>query len=170
VELYFSSARSAVAARGVVLDVIHRYKYHRALWFEPFLADLLLREAAPRLAGDSWDMIVPVPLHPLRQREREFNQADRLARCLAARTGIPAHCRLLKRVRPTGTQTLLTRAERAANMRQAFALRSTLNFNGAKIVLLDDVFTTGATTNACARVLRQAGADTVCVWTLARGI
>ena len=78
-ELHFSSARSAVVARGPVLEIIHRYKYQRALWFEPFLADLLLREAVPALRGQDWDLIVPVPLHPLKQREREFNQAERLA-------------------------------------------------------------------------------------------
>lgn len=169
-ELSFCWARSAVVARGVVLEAIHRYKYHRALCFEPFLADLLIREAGASLAGESWDVIVPVPLHPLRQREREFNQAERLARHLARRTGIPVHAGLLRRVRLTGTQTLLTRVERAANMRQAFALRPSQNLNGQKLVLLDDVFTTGATTNACARVLRQAGAEEVCVWTLARGV
>jgi competence protein ComFC len=170
VELFFRSARSSVAARGVVLETIHRYKYQRALWFEPFLADLLVREAAPALAGERWDLIVPVPLHPLRQREREFNQAERLAGHLAVRTGVPVQSGLLRRIRSTGTQTQLSRVERAANMRQAFALRSSQNLNGQKVVLLDDVFTTGATTNECARVLRQAGAEDVCVWTLARGI
>src|SRR6516164_1616410 len=77
--LYFSSARSAVVAKTVVLDAIHRFKYSHALWFEKFLADLLVREAAPALRKANWDFIVPVPLHPLKLREREFNQAERLA-------------------------------------------------------------------------------------------
>ena len=83
-ELHFSSARSAVVAKTVVLEAIHRFKYQRALWFENFLADLLMREAAPELRGQGWDFIVPVPLHPLKEREREFNQAERLARHLSA--------------------------------------------------------------------------------------
>ena len=70
-ELHFSSARSAVIAKTVVLEAIHRYKYQRALWFENFLADLLIREAAPVLRGQGWDFIVPVPLHPLKFRERD---------------------------------------------------------------------------------------------------
>ena len=74
-ELHFSAARSAVVARGAVREIIHRYKYQRALWFEPFLTGLLLRETVPALRGQNWDLIVPVPLHPLKQREREFNQA-----------------------------------------------------------------------------------------------
>ena len=170
-ELHFSSARSAVAAGGLVLEIIHRYKYQRALWFEPFLADLLIREAAPALRTTSWDWIVPVPLHPAKQREREFNQAERLARRLAAATKIPVNARLLKRVAATLTQTRLTRPERAANVHRAFARRpGRTDLQGARIVLVDDVFTTGATTSACARVLRAAGAAEVCVWTVARGL
>ena len=170
-ELHFSSARSAVAAGGMVLVAIHRYKYQRALWFENFLADLLIREAAPVLSREKWDWIVPVPLHPTKQREREFNQAERLARPLSLTTKIPMNTRLLKRVEPTRTQTLLTRQQRATNVRNAFSLREhRRRFSGERIVLLDDVFTTGATTSACARVLRDAGAGEVCVWTVARGL
>jgi competence protein ComFC len=83
-ELHFSSARSAVVAKTVVLEAIHRFKYLRHLWFENFLADLLIREAGPELRGQKWDFIVPVPLHSLKQREREFNQAEILARHLSA--------------------------------------------------------------------------------------
>jgi len=169
-ELHFSAARSAVAARGAVLEIIHRYKYQRALWFEPFLAGLLLRETVPALRGQDWDLIVPVPLHPLKQREREFNQAERLAVHLSAATQIPLNNNLLRRVVFTSTQTRLTRQERAANMRGAFALRPGARLDGEQVILVDDVFTTGATTSACAQTLLAAGADAVCVWTVARGL
>ena len=104
-EWHFQSARSAVVARDPVLEVIHRYKYQRALWFEPFLAGLLIRAAGPALAGQNADMIVPVPLHPTKQREREFNQAERLASRLGAATQMPVNKRLLRRVVPTRTQS-----------------------------------------------------------------
>jgi ComF family protein len=169
-ELHFISARSAVVARGLVREVIHRYKYRRALWFEPFLADLLVREARPVLQEQHWDFIAPVPLHPLKHREREFNQAERLANHLSAATGIPLNDKLLRRVMPTPTQTQLTREQRAANMRCAFVANDSASLDGARIVLVDDVFTTGATTSACARALRAAGAGDVCVWTVARGL
>lgn len=169
-EWHFHSARSAVVARDPVLEVIHRYKYHRALWFEPFLADLLIRAARPVLDPQKPDMIVPVPLHPTKEREREFNQAERLARRLGAAMRIPVNKRLVRRVLPTRTQTQLSREERLANVRNAFAMRKGQQLNGQRLVLLDDVFTTGATTSACAQVLRAAGAAEVWVWTVARGI
>jgi competence protein ComFC len=168
--LHFRSARSAVSAKGTVLEVIHRYKYKRAFWFEPFLADLLIREALPELRQQKWDWIVPVPLHPAKKRQREFNQAERLATYLSAATKIPMDTTLLRRVAATKTQTKLSRQERAENMRNAFALQDGRTLNGERILLFDDVFTTGATTDACARVLLAAGAAEVCVWTVARGL
>jgi competence protein ComFC len=169
-QLHFSSARSAVAARGPVLEAIHRYKYRQALWFEPFLAGLLIRQAGPRLAGQGWNWIVPVPLHGTREREREFNQAERLARRLGEAVRIPVMPQALRRRRPTHTQTLLTRQQRAANVHNAFAVRRGCHLSEQRIVLVDDVFTTGATTSACAEALRAAGAAEVCVWTVARGL
>ena len=169
-ELHFSFARSAVVAKTVVLEAIHRFKYQHALWFENFLADLLLREAAPVLRGQPWDFIAPVPLHSLKEREREFNQAEILAGHLSDATKIPLNPRLLRRVNFTMTQTRLTRSQRAANMRGAFAVRDGVKLGGKKIILVDDVFTTGATTSACAKALKSAGAAEVCVWTVARGL
>jgi competence protein ComFC len=169
-ELHFSFARSAAVARGVVLEAIHGFKYRRALWFEPFLADLLIRQAAPVLRGGEWDCLIPIPLHPTKQREREFNQAHRLARRLSVATGIPMNSKVLRRIFPTRTQTLLTRSQRAENVRGAFALRNGQHLNGLRIVLVDDVFTTGATASACAKVLLAGGAREVCVWTVARGL
>ena len=169
-DFVFSYARSAVAAQGPALDALHRFKYSGGVWFEPFLAGLLLGAAAPVLRAESWDMIVPVPLHRFKQAERGFNQAERLARSLSRATGLPLHSRCVARVLPTRTQTNLTRAARAANVRRAFAATDKAGLNGQRVVLVDDVFTTGATTNACAKVLRAGGAVETCVWTLARGV
>ena len=169
-EFHFRFARAAVVAKTVVLEAIHRFKYSRALWFENFLAGLLLREAVPALDPHEWDSIVPVPLHSVKQREREFNQSELLARRLMAATGIPCRPKLLRRILPTATQTLLSREKRASNMKGAFAVPDGIRLEKQRIIVLDDVFTTGATTNACARALRGAGATDVCVWTVARGL
>lgn len=169
-KLHFHSARSAAVAKTVVMEAIHHFKYSRALWFENFLAGLLIAEAAPLLRGQTHSVIVPVPLHPVKKREREFNQAEILASRLSHETGIPMDKRILARVKATETQTHLRRDERATNMRGAFAAREGIRLNGERMILVDDVFTTGATTNDCARALRAAGAGDVCVWTVARGL
>jgi competence protein ComFC len=169
-ELHFRCARAAVTTGGPVLEIIHRYKYNRAFWFEPLLAQWLIQQAGPELAQEHWDFLVPIPLHPAKQREREFNQAERLARRLSAVTRIPVHTRLVQRVRPTPTQTHLSREERLVNMRHAFAARPKVQLKSKRLVLVDDVMTTGATTNACAQALRTAGAGEVIVWTVARGV
>ena len=169
-ELFFSSARSAVTAKSITLEVIHRFKYQRALWFEPFLADLLLRAALPELRTNKWDIVVPVPLHPTKEREREFNQAARIATHLARALKLPLNEQLVRRVTPTRTQTLLTKKQRADNVRRAFAAVSGAKLTGQRVIVVDDVLTTGATTSACARVLREMGASDVCVWTVARGL
>ena len=170
IDWQFRSARSAVVAGEKVLELIHRYKYQRALWFEPFLAELLIAQAKPELSKEPWTWIVPIPLYPARKREREFNQAERLSDRLSGAIGVPVNRDLLKRVLPTRTQTKLTRQQRLINVRNAFAVKRGTQLQGEKIVLVDDVLTTGATSNACARVLRAAGAGEVCVWTVARGI
>ena len=156
-------------ARSLVLEAIHRFKYSRALWFENFLADLLIREASPALRGKSWDAIVPVPLHPKKLREREFNQAEILARRLGQAAEIAVETKMVQRVVATMTQTLLSRERRAANMHNAFTATGA-RVAGRRFIVVDDVLTTGATTSACARALRAAGAAEVGVWTVARGL
>jgi ComF family protein len=164
----FESARAAVVARGVVLDVIHRFKYGGETWFEPFLSGLLLRESVPELRGATWAGIVPVPLHPVKEREREFNQAVRLARPLSKATGIPLRTDLVRRVEPTATQTRLTREQRRDNVLKAFQPVSGARLGGGAWIVFDDVLTTGATAGAVAQVLLDLGAERVVVWSVAR--
>ena len=169
-DLHFRWARASVVANDFLRNVIHRYKYNRELWFEPFLSDLLVRQALPALREEKLSGIVPVPLHPVKQREREFNQAERLARPLADALGIPVLTQVVRRVQPTRTQTQLDKHARADNVRRAFAPVRPKALAGERLLVLDDVLTTGATTSAVARVLRENGAGEVFVWTLARGL
>lgn len=164
----FESVRAAVLAEGPVREVIHRFKYHRAVWFEPLLGRLLAQAATPLLANRGWDLLVPVPLHPVKERHREFNQAQRLALHLGRALELPVRTDLVRRTEPTVTQTRLSRAERAANVRRAFRKVEGLDLDGASVVVVDDVLTTGATTDAVARQLRKLGAARVCVWAVAR--
>jgi ComF family protein len=121
----------------------------------------------PRLRGRRFDMIVPVPLHPARERERGFNQAALLAELFARQIAVPLRL-ALERIRYTKTQTAYDRAERMENLRDAFRLRKNLNVRELHVLLIDDVLTTGSTLSECARVLKEAGAISVYAATAAR--
>ena len=112
------------------------------------------------------DALVPVPLQGRRRRARGSNQAELLARELGRWTKLPVETRWLKRVKDTPSQTGLTPAQRVENVRGAFATKNKLDRK--RILLIDDVCTTGATLNACARILKRAGAETVQAVTAAR--
>ncbi len=168
ISLKFDQARSAVHADEFLREIIHRFKYDRARFFGNFLGGLLLRKAGPELAGGGWDEIVPVPLHSRKLREREFNQAVQISGYLSESTGIPLGRNRLARVVATQTQTRLTRKQRTENVKSAFSLKREGDVEGRSFVLVDDVLTTGATTSACAQVLKKARAGRVCVWTVAR--
>jgi ComF family protein len=169
-KLRFTYARAAAVANDFLLDIIHRYKYQRSRWFETFLGDLLIRQAGPVIREQRWEVIVPVPLHPFKEREREFNQAVKLARLLGEALQLPVEERSVRRAEDTRTQTRLTRAERAANVAGAFEIADGRKIAGRRVVLVDDVLTTGATTSSCAGTLLKGGAAEVCVWTVARGV
>jgi len=166
----FGRARSAVLFAGAGRSLVLAYKYSA----NPYLAAAcrrLLRAGGERwYAWRDYDLVVPVPLHPRKVRERGFDQSALLAAGLSRATGIPFGKRLLFRVRYTGTQTRLSRKERRENIRGAFALSGDGRIRGAAILLVDDVYTTGATVNECAKNLRQAGATGVDVLTLARAV
>lgn len=166
---HFECAVSRYRSAGLVRELVHRFKYDRCLYLRQPLADWLSSTLDdPRIAEQPFDYLVPVPLHAARRREREFNQADELARLIARRHNarvLPA----LKRVRYTTTQTRLDREERMQNLRNAFRVRHSREVSGSHLILVDDVFTTGSTVDECARVLKESGAASVRVITVARG-
>ena len=120
-----------------------------------------------RLRGRHFDVIVPVPLHPARERERGFNQAAVLAELLSRQVATPLRP-VLERIRYTTTQTAFDRAERMENLHDAFRLRKKADVRELRVLLIDDVLTTGSTLSECARVLKGAGALSVHAATVAR--
>lgn len=141
-----------------------RFKFGRDLAAGRVLATMWQREMPPL---DLPQLIVPVPLHRRRLRERGYNQALEIAQSLSDRFGIPCRHNVLRRVRHTEAQTGLDAVERRRNLRGAFVLRDTAVLP-AHVALLDDVFTTGTTLAECARVLKRAGVARVDAWALAR--
>jgi competence protein ComFC len=166
--IYFDAAVAAYRGRGIVRQIIHEFKYGRQIHLRHLVARWLYAALDDeRLCGRRFDLMIPVPLHPARQRERGFNQASLLAELLSARTSICAKP-LLERTRYTTTQTALDRSERMENLHNAFCLRKNADVRGLQVLLIDDVLTTGSTLNECARVLKQAGAFSVHAATAAR--
>jgi ComF family protein len=155
-----SSACAIGDYEGALRDIIHALKYDGRRSIASPLSALMARHGRPVLEGA--DLVVPVPLHPRRQRERGFNQADVLARGL----GLPV-ARALRRTRITASQVELPAHERRLNVLGAFALTAPLT-QGPIVVMVDDVTTTGATLEACAKVLLGGGAREVRALTAAR--
>ena len=135
-------------------------------WF----ANQLAKVAGGRLEEFAADVVVPVPLHPSRLRERGYNQAELIARPLARLLGIPFRSYLLVRTRPRPDKVRLTRRERWETVRGAYAMHQGAKVDKIRVLLVDDVFTTGATLDACSRALRGAGAVRVAGMTVARAL
>jgi ComF family protein len=151
------------AYEGTLRQLIHLYKYDRMKPLAGPLGDLLAA-ALPR--DQRFDGIVAVPLHWRRKWERGFNQSDLLARSIARRSGVPL-LHPLRRRRATRVQAGLSKTRRRENVAGAFAARAGA-VQGLRILLVDDVMTTGATASACAHALKRAGARSVALLTLAR--
>jgi competence protein ComFC len=159
---FISCAQALGQYDATLRDVIHVLKYDGRRSIAPTLSRMMAQHAAGVLHGA--DLVVPVPLHPRRHRQRGFNQADDLAR------GLGVHLnRALRRLRATQPQIELPAEQRRDNVRLAFALRVPVVQVARKVVVIvDDVTTTGATLEACARVLKLAGARDVRALTAAR--
>lgn len=162
----YDVARAQAIYNGVVKEAIHLYKYRPVRSLKGYLGDFI-EEGSKKWFTDA-DLAVAVPLHKMRLRQRGFNQSLFLAKRASIALGIGLSVDGLTRVKNTRPQVDLDHREREANVRGAFRAVRPEEFKGRKVLLVDDVYTTGATVKECARVLRAAGADKVCVLTVAR--
>ena len=165
---HFDFARSYGRLEDPLQAIIHRFKYGSHPSLARPLARLIHTLWVPGFRDRAPDMIVPVPLHKARRKERGFNQAWLLARHLSRRTQVPLMDRVLVRHRSTAVQAGLSRGQRLRNIRGAFGVADPTAVRKRAVLLVDDVFTTGATLNECARMLRKQGAHRVDVLTVAR--
>jgi ComF family protein len=163
-------ARALGAFEGSLQEAIHRWKYDGKTYLTPFFAEWIAEGLNRYWKPGSLDFLIPVPLHPLRLRERGFNQALLLVKDLSRRTGIPYRKRILQKKKPTIPQVNLGGVEREKGVRGTFYVADTEELLGMSVLLVDDVYTTGATVNECSKVLLRGGAERVDVLTLAHAI
>jgi competence protein ComFC len=164
----FDRARSYGSYSDEMAKAISLLKYEKVTrlghWFATRLEDTV--RSKPKIF--TADVVVPVPLHPARHRERGYNQAELIARPLARKLGLPLRAYLLVRTKPRPPRLLLSRRERWESVRGAYEMRRGAQVDNLCVLLIDDVCTTGATLDACARALKRAGAKTVIGLTVAR--
>jgi ComF family protein len=164
----FAAGWSLGPYEGSLRTLVHELKYRGKLRVAERLAEALVAQPGALHLLRGSDVLVPVPLHPRRRRERGFNQAEVLAQALARRAGRPCAPAALVRRKDTCPQAGLSAAERRRNVQDAFAVRGRPQIAGRVVTVVDDVLTTGATAQACARALLAAGAAEVRLLAVAR--
>ena len=166
----FDRGKTLFIAKGIGRTLLHELKYRQGNYV---LKDLsrMVRRSTHYLEYIQNATLVPIPLHPTKLRERGFNQSEQIAKMLVQCTGGNARVeKILIRKKYTQSQTLLNRSKRYQNVKNAFALIPDIVLDSERLyILVDDVFTTGSTLNACARVLRKAGANHLQVATIGHG-
>lgn len=168
--VYFTKARAVGFYEGVLQEAIHRLKYNRKTLLAKPLGAIMMSSHLDSIDFKSYDFLIPVPLHFKRLRERGFNQSLFLARSIGKRYEIPIDYMSLKRIKWESPQINLSREERERNVKGVFSLSNESGFRDKSILLVDDVYTSGATVNECARVLTKAGTVRVDVLTLCRAV
>jgi competence protein ComFC len=164
----FECARSYAAYRGMLVRAVVLLKFERIDPLAAYFGDRVASVA--RRDGLCGDIVVPVPLHRTRERERGFNQAELIAREVAKRLGLPLRAVLLMRTKARPDKHILSNEERWRIVRGAFATRPGSQVDNKRVLLVDDVMTTGATLDACAKALLEAGAKSVIGLTVARAV
>jgi ComF family protein len=167
---YFTMARALGNFEGSLQEAIHRWKYEGKTHLTPFFAEWMAEGLNRYWEPGSFDLLIPVPLHPQRLRQRGFNQALLLVKELSHRTSLPYQKTILQKKKSTVPQVNLSGIEREKGLRGTFHVIGKEELLGKSVLLIDDVYTTGATVNECSKVLLRAGVKRVDVLTLAHTI
>ncbi len=164
----YDRARAVVKFEEPAIEIIHRFKYHRRFDFLKWMAGEMARIYQQELADLEFELVIPIPLHWKRLLSRGYNQSQLLARSLAKKINLPLACSVLVRTKNTPPQVGLSRNQREKNLKKAFLVKKPSLVEGKKLLLIDDVITTGATIEEASKTLKRAGAELVGVLAFAR--
>lgn len=167
---FFDECFAVSTYEGPIKKLIQSFKYTREEYLARTLQTFFLKVLEKSIDWKTFDWIVPVPLHPLKLKERGFNQSLILAEALSCKAGIPLLKRGLRRIKYSPGQTLQDKRERMENIQDSFCAGSLTQLSNKKVLLVDDVLTTEATAQECSKILKQAGAKGVTVLVLARSV
>ncbi len=162
---FYEFARAPFVYTGNAKNIVFNLKYNNSKWLAKYMAEFMKNEFEEMAV--EVDCIIPIPLHKKRLKERGYNQSELLATELSKKVNIPTIFNNLVKIKETTNQTKLTKAERQENLKGCFELTNKSEIAGKNILLLDDVFTTGATTEEASRVLQKAGANKIYILTFA---
>ncbi|MBN1354540.1 MAG: ComF family protein [Candidatus Omnitrophica bacterium] len=167
---YIERAWSCCYYENVIKECVHLFKYNGYLGLVDIFNDIMTAFIAENGIDKNIDLVIPVPLFGTKKRERTYNHSEVLARAVAKRLAVPVDTKNLRKIKWTQSQSELTKEKRMRNIKEAFVAVDNNAFFGKNVLIVDDVYTTGATVNECARVLLKAKANKVFSITLARGI
>lgn len=160
-------SRAAFVYNGAVVKLIQRFKFGDRVNLSSFFSHELIRLYNEHFAAERIDAILPVPLSMRRLKHRSYNQTQLLAGILSRKLSLPVFSQVLEKVKETPPQSRLSAEKRHENVKDAYRVSNQVSLKGKRVLLIDDVITTGATVNACTRVLRRAGVKQVYVMAIA---
>lgn len=166
---HFDASYSVCIYEGVIRECIHNFKYNAKLRLELLFKDLMIEFAERYIDMSRYDWLIHVPLHRVKQKERTFNQSAILTIYLSKRFKTPILRNNLVRTRMGRPQIMLPKNKRIEEIKGSFKIKNPESVKDKSLLLIDDVFTTGATVDECSKILKEAGANLVEVFTLARG-
>ena len=165
---YFDYLYSSLKYENIVRDKLISYKFGEASYMYKTFAKIIINNTKIYRFLKTYDIIIAVPMHKLKKAVRGYNQSELIAKEISKKANIVFYNNILIKVKNTKVQSTLTKNQRQNNVKNAFEIANKMLIKGKKIVLLDDIYTTGSTVNECAKKLKQAGASKVFVLTIAK--
>lgn len=164
---YYDYQIKILKYEGIVRNKIIEYKFKEKAYLYKTLEKIILNDEKIYSFIEKYDIIIPIPLHRKRKGERGYNQTELIAKELAKDLNLSLESKILKKIRDTKKQSTLTKKERIKNVENAFVLTNTAKLKNKKILLFDDIYTTGSTLNECSKLLRKAEVKEISILTIA---